>query len=144
MPERWPEALKRRYVGVGKNVMRSLSIERGNKKARNRYYADMFNLFGAPCLILACVDQRLVIEYAMLDIGLISQTICLLAYERGLGTCILAAAVRYPVIIRQVVPIPTSKVLVIGTAVGYPDWDSPINSFERERAGVDEVVNWVR
>lgn len=144
MPEAWPEAQKKRYVGVGRHVLSSLSIARDDAEGRNRYYADMFDLFGAPCLILTCIDRTLLIEYAMLDVGLVNQTICLLAHERGLGTCILAAAVRYPQHLREYVPVPESKTIVIGTAIGYPDWDSPVNRFERDRAPLDELVSWVR
>jgi nitroreductase len=103
----------------------------------------MFQLFDAPCLILICIDKRLSIEYAMLDVGLITQTICLLAYERGLGTCMLANSSRYPELLREMLPIPERKNIVIGTALGYPDLDSPVNHFERKRAELEEVVTWV-
>lgn len=144
MPAVFPEAHKKRYTTVGKSVLSSLGIAREDKKARDRYYADMFNLFNAPCLIVICIDNTLCIEYAMIDVGLISQTICLLAHERGLGTCMLAAAVRYPKLLRELLPIPDNKIIVIGSALGYPDWDSPVNQFERERAALDELVIWVR
>jgi nitroreductase len=104
----------------------------------------MYNLFGAPCLILACVDKSLSIEYAMLDIGLIMQTICLLAHKKGLGTCMMAVAVRNPGLLRELLPIPENKVIILGTALGYPDQDSPVNHFERERANLDEFVTWVK
>lgn len=143
MPEVWPENLKKRYIGVGKSVLTALSIGRLDVEARNQYYGEMFNLFDAPCLILACVDKSLLIEYAMLDVGLIMQTICLLSHERGLGTIMLAASVRYPDLLRELLPIPETKTIVIGAAVGYPDWDSPVNHFERERAPLDEFVTWV-
>ena len=29
------------------------------------------------------------------------------------------------------------------TAMGYPDWDSSVNNFERKRAGLEEFVTWV-
>ena len=143
MPEVWPEILKKRYVGVGKSVLTSLSITREDVDARNQYYGDMFNLFGASCMILVCFGKSLRIEYAMLDVGLIMQTICLLAHNKGLGTCILAASVRYPWILREMLPIPEDRVVVIGMAMGYPDWESPVNNFERKRAELDEFVTWV-
>lgn len=143
MPEVWPESLKKRYVEVGKSVLTSLSIAREDVDARNQYYGDMFNLFGAPCMILVCLGKSLKIEYAMLDVGLIMQTICLLAHAKGLGTCMLAASVRYPRLLREILPIPEDRVVVIGTAMGYPDWDSPINNFERKRAELEEFVTWV-
>jgi hypothetical protein len=65
-----------------------------------------------------------------------------LALERDLGTCILAASVAYPRILRELLPIPENRIIVIGTLLGYPDWDSPVNHFERERA-TDTQVTWV-
>ncbi|MBW2118686.1 MAG: nitroreductase [Deltaproteobacteria bacterium] len=143
MPEVWPEILKKRYIGVGKSVLTSLSIAREDVNARNEYYGDMFNLFGAPCMILACLAKSLNIEYAMLDVGLIMQTICLLAHDKGLGTCMLAGSVRYPGLLRDMLPIPEDRFIVIGTGMGYPDWDSPVNKFERKRVDLDEIATWV-
>jgi nitroreductase len=94
-------------------------------------------------MILACIDKSLNIEYAMLDIGLMMQTICLLAHDKGLGTCMLAASVRYPGLLREMLPIPDDRVIVIGAAMGYPDGDSPVNHFERKRADLGEMVTWV-
>ena len=142
MPEKWPDTLKNRYRAIGKSVLKSLSIAREDVEARSRYYAEMYGLFDAPCLILACVDKSICLEYAMLDVGLVMQTICLLAHDKGLGTCMLAAVVRHPELLRELLSIPEDKVLVIGAALGYPDMDSPVNQFERERAGLDEVVTW--
>jgi nitroreductase len=142
-PDVWPESMKKRYMDLGKSVLTSLSIAREDTEARNKYYTNMFNLFGAPCLILTCLDRSLSLEYAMLDVGLISQTICLLAHERGLGTCMLAASIGYPKLLRELLPIPENKIIVIGTTLGYPNWNSPVNHFERERATIDELVTWV-
>lgn len=143
MPETWPAALKKRYTEVGKNVLTSLSIAREDHQERLQYTADMYSFFHAPCLVLFCIDKSLVVEYAMLDVGLILQTICLLAHDRGLGTCILAASVRYPDILRELLKIPENKSIVIGVALGYPYGDSPVNHFARERASLDEFVTWV-
>ncbi|MCF8085215.1 MAG: nitroreductase [Deltaproteobacteria bacterium] len=143
MPEVWPETLKKRYVEVGKKVLTSLSISREDVEARNEYYGEMFALFGAPCMILVCLSKSLHMEYAMLDVGLLMQTVCLLAHDRGLGTCILAGSVRYPGLLRELLSIPEDRVVVIGTAMGYPDWAAPVNHFERERAELDEFVTWV-
>ena len=143
MPELWPERLRKRSVGVAKSIFESLSIARQDKVGRRQYYADMYNLFGAQCLILICLDRSLSVEFAMLDMGLIMQTICLLAHERGLGTCILANSSRYPRLLRQLIPIPEEEIIVIGMALGYPDWESPVNHFERQRMALDEIAIWM-
>jgi nitroreductase len=144
MPQTWPELLKKRYVGIGKSVLTSLSIPREDKHARLQYSADMASLFGAPCLLLLCVDKAIPISYAFLDVGLVLQTICLSACDKGLGTCILAASVNYPQILRRLINIPSNKTIVIGAAIGSPDTSAPVNKFERERAPLNEFVTWIK
>jgi nitroreductase len=144
MPDIWPDPQKQRYMEVGKTVLSTLGIARGDQEARLHYSGDMFALFGAPCLILFCVDSKLSREYAMLDIGAIQQTICLLACARGLGSCILAASVRYPALIREILSIPETKAIIMGVALGYPEEAAPINDFARERATPDEFTTWIK
>ncbi len=142
--EVWPEVMKNRYQALAKNTLTAQNIDRKDKEARRRYNADMFALFNAPGLILFCLDKALSLEYAMLDLGMILQTVCSLAYDRGLGTCILAASILYPQLAREILSVPESKNVIIGIALGYPDWEAPVNNFKRERAALDEFVFWVR
>jgi nitroreductase len=143
MPEAWPSALKGRYNELGKSLLDMLGIGREDKDARSRLYARMSGLFDAPCLIVACIPRDVLVEYAMFDMGLVVQTICLLAHARGLGTCIMAAAVRYPDLLRRIASIPDDRRIAVGIALGYPDPDYPLNRFERKRAEPREIVHWV-
>jgi len=138
MPAQWPDHQNERRRHLGRQVLESLSIAREDKEARRNYNADVFALFGAPCLVLVCVDKDLPLEYAMLDVGLFMQTFCLLAHEKGLGTCMLAASVRYPRILHEQLKIPENRIMAIGTACGYPDTEAPVNRFPRERAPLEE------
>jgi nitroreductase len=79
----------------------------------------------------------------MLDIGLIVQTICLLAYDKGIGTCIMAMAIRNPGLLRKILSIPDDRKIAIGIAMGYPDEIFPLNNFERKRVDISEYVKWV-
>ena len=143
MPMEWPAALKARYVGVGKDVLTTLGIAREDRESRLRYTLDMFGFFGAPCLIVMCVPAGLPRAYAALDVGLFLQTFCLAAAERGLGTCNLAASVSYPDRLREFAPVSKDAVIVMGTAVGYPEVTAPVNQFLRSRAALDEFTVWV-
>jgi nitroreductase len=143
MPQTWPARNKLRYKDLGKSVLGALSIAREDQQARMEHFAGMFTLFDAPALVLFTVDKTLLLEYAMLDVGLILQTFCLLAHDKGLGTCILAASVMYPEIAREVFSIPENKRLVMGAALGWPDAAAPVNLFDRNRARLDECVRWV-
>jgi nitroreductase len=143
MLEKWPDAMKARYGELGKVVLSVQGIKRDDKEARDQYYQNMVSVFDAPCLILACISRDNLVEYQMLDIGLITQTICLAAHDKGLGTCLLAAAARYSAEIRKIAAIPDDKKIVVGIALGYPDPLFPLNNFERERAKLTEFVHWV-
>jgi nitroreductase len=143
MHEVWPQRLKARYGELGKIMLTAMDIKRDDKEARQRLYEDMTLLFGAPCLVVACIPGDIIVEYAMLDIGLIVQTICLLAYDKGIGTCIMAMAVRNPGLLRKILSIPEDRKITIGIAMGYPDFGFPINNFERKRADINEYVKWV-
>jgi nitroreductase len=143
MHEVWPERLKARYGELGKIMLTAMNVNRDDKDARNRLYEEMTLLFGAPCLIVACIPGDILVEYAMLDIGLIIQTICLLAYDKGIGTCIMAMAIRNPGLLRRILSVPADRKIAIGVAMGYPDENFPLNNFERKRADISEYVKWV-
>jgi nitroreductase len=145
MPESWTEPLKKRYGAVGRSTLAALGIAREDMGGRTEQARTMFRLFDAPCLIIACVDKRSSsVEYAMFDLGLIAQTLCLLAHDRGLGTCIMACAVWFPSALRILLPDAENKLLAAGIALGYPDREAPINNFARERAPLEESIVWVK
>jgi nitroreductase len=143
MPETWPEKLKARYMGVGKAVITSLGLKREDREGRRQHQLNMAALFGAPCLIVATAPTDVLVEYAMLDVGLLLQTIALAAHDRGLGTCIMASSVHYADLLRRHGSIPGDRRVIMGAAIGYPESEAPINQFERQRAGMDVFVKWV-
>lgn len=143
MPESWPAELKARYSDIGKTMLDLMGIDRADKDARNRLYANMAGLFGAPCLIVATIPRGVLAEYALLDVGLVIQTICLLAHAKGLGTCIMAAAVRYPDLLRRTAFIPEELRIVAAIAVGWPDPEYPLNRFARKRADLRDLIRWI-
>jgi nitroreductase len=143
MPDKWPDQMKSRYKELGKTLYASLSIKKDDVEKQTAYLTNLFTLFNAPALILLTVDQSISLEYAMLDCGLFLQNFCLLAHNQGLGTCIMAASVSYPEIIRNLIKLGKDKKIVIGAALGWPDWDSPINQFQRTREDLDKFLNWI-
>lgn len=142
-PGVWPYVYKKRYSELGKSVLASLNIARGDKEARFEHFARMFGLFDAPAIILVAIDKELLTEYAALDVGIFLHGFCLLAHDRGLGTCIMAAIVSYPNIVRELFSVPENKRLVMGAALGWPDRDAPVNCFARMRGAPEEFVQWV-
>lgn len=144
MPQVWPDRYLNRYKDLGKRVLASLSIARDDKEARLQHFARMFALFDAPAIILVTLDDALSLEYAMLDVGIFLQTFCLLAHDRGLGTCIMAAIVNFSGIVRELFSIPKNKILVMGAVIGWPDPEAEVNRFDRQRGTLEEFVTWVK
>jgi nitroreductase len=143
MPEKWPEEMKMRYMDIGRSVVTSLGLKREDKEGRRQHQLNMAALFGAPCLVIAAVPKDVLVEYAMLDVGLLLQTIALTAHGKGLGTCIMASAVHYADHLRKYGRIPADRRIIMGVAAGYPDNEVPLNRFERQRAGLEAFVKWV-
>jgi nitroreductase len=144
MPQVWPDAYLKRYKELGKSVLGALAIAREDTEARMQHFVKMFGFFDAPAAVLVAVDKTLALEYAMLDVGIFLQTFCLLAHDKGLGTCIMAAMVTYPDIARELLGFGADKLFVMGVALGWPDSDAPVNSFPRQRGALNECVSWVK
>lgn len=142
MPVAFPELHKNRYNKLGKDLLASMGIERGDKEGRMRHYLNMYKFFGAPAVIYLLIDGGLNVPYACLDIGSIGTTIGYAALEEGLGTIFLAASMHFPDIVKRVLNIPEEKKVVIGIAIGHPNIHIPAGIFRSDRVPVDEVLRF--
>ena len=142
-PDRFPPKWHERIADIGKSCLDAQGIARDDREARNRYYEEMYTMFGAPVMILLLLDDQLEVPYGMLDIGIFAHGICLLAHDKGLGTLILSTVIRYPDSLRSLLKIPENKRVVMGIALGYPDDSAAINRFERKRVSADDFTTWI-
>jgi len=107
-----------------------------------------FRNYGAPAVIYLLVDRTMFYQskginvWSLYDCGSVVQNIMLLATNYGLGTVAQAQSVIYPDIIRKVVEIPESKLIALGIAIGYPDWDIPVTQSRTQREPLDDVAKW--
>jgi nitroreductase len=142
MPLEFPSPHKDRYVGLGRELLTSMGIERGDKEARNQHYINMYRYFGAPACVYFTIDGALKEPYACLDIGSIGTIMCCAAYQEGLGTIYLAASSHFPDIIKKTLDIPDTKKVVIGIAIGYPHPSAPASLFRSSREPVEEILRF--
>jgi nitroreductase len=107
-----------------------------------------FRHYGATtCIYLLIGKDYLVQEgginvWGMYDSGSVVQNIMLLAVNYGLGTIAQAMAVVYPDIIHEELSIPSNKLVALGIAIGYPDWDNEINEDFRDREPLDTMAKF--
>jgi nitroreductase len=107
-----------------------------------------FKNYGAPVVIYLLIDCCMFHQskgtnvWSVYDCGSVVQNIMLLATSRGLGTIAQAQSVVYPDLIRKVVDIPASKLIALGIAIGYPDWENPVNQRSTARESLDSITRW--
>lgn len=142
MPVAWPEVHKKRYVGLGRDLLDFIGVQRDDKEGRARHYMNMYNFFGAPACIYLVIDAGLSVPYACLDIGTFGATLCLAAHGEGLGTIFLASVTHFPDIIKRVLAIPDTKKVVVGIAIGRPHPDAPASVFRSSRVPVEEILRF--
>jgi nitroreductase len=146
-PEEFPEVYKARFQHLAAKMSEAAKKGRRGKKA-GEWYLQGPRLYGAPAAIYVLIDRAFFEQrgtlnvYPVFDCGLLAQNIMLLATDRGLGTIVQAQAVHYPNVLRQLLGIPESKLVLVGIAVGYPDWDNPINEFRSDREAMGSLVKW--
>jgi nitroreductase len=134
---------RERKVELAKQIFKLLKISKGDKKRQQEWTENMMQFYDAPAVIFVVVDKQLIGNWPILDIGLVCQNILLAAQAYGLGTCIMRAAVDYPEQVRKVTKIPETKRIIIGIAIGYPDWDHPVNQLMTNREEIEKIVTLV-
>lgn len=142
MPVDFPENHKKRYIGLGRDLLTFMGIARDDKQARLQHYLNMYRFFGAPAVIYLLMDGALNEPYACLDLGSFGTTLCYGAVQEGLGTIYLAASMHFPDIVRRILHIPEEKKVVIGIAIGTPHPSAPASLFRSARVPVEEILRF--
>lgn len=134
---------RKRQVELAIQLFQLMEIAREDVDKRAEWMERGLRFFDAPAAIIISMEKALdESSLSFLDIGAITQTICLLALNHGLGTCIADQGVMYPDIIREFTGIDESRRLMICISIGYPDWDFPANKIESVREPLENIVTW--
>ena len=98
-----------------------------------------FDFFGAPVGIFFCMDRRLgPTQWA--DMGMLMQTVMLLAVEQGIDTCPQEIWARWPKIVSQYLRLPYDHMVFAGMSMGFGDPDHPLNQLKTRREPFDVVA----
>ena len=117
-------------------------VDAKDKEQTTKWWEKAISFFGAPVAIILFADKSLSESRSQFDIALLTQTICLAAMKYDLGTCIEGMGVNYPDVVRQACGIAKSKRMTMSIAIGYPDWDLPVNKLVSKRVPVKDIVTW--
>lgn len=138
---RFPEPYLSRRRDLGHRLYQILGIRREDRKAREEWALQGNKFFDAPNGLVFCLEKELG-PWSLFDLGLFFQSVMLAALAFGLGTCPLAQGIFYPAVLRGILDIPDSKKVICGMAIGYPDWQHPVNKLESLREPVASFTRW--
>ena len=138
-PDNLWEPYRTRRFQNGEELYAALGIPRDNKTARWAQFGRNFELFGAPVGLFFTLDSR-VGPPQWSDMGMLMQTVMLLAVEEGLDTCAQEAWSQFPQTLRRHLELPETEIVFSGMALGFRDDGDPVNLWRSARASFDEVV----
>jgi nitroreductase len=144
----FPQPYDTRRRTLGRKVFELKGIKREDKEKRMWWLLQGLRSFEAPCVIYMYIDRSFYRQgdrvniWPVFDCALVAENIMLLATSYGLGTVAQIQAVLYPDVLRKALGVPDSKLIVLGIAVGYPDWGDSVNQLRSEREPLDNVSTW--
>ncbi len=141
LPEGLPTELGHRAKEHSARRFRAMGIEHETGQHRKALHLRNFEFYGAPCVLFLFTDSS-VSSWSLFDMGLFAQSILLAAHSFGLGSCPQGSLANYPDAVRGFLGIPSTKLLVLGISIGYPDFESPINTYQSNRVRLDDFVRW--
>ncbi len=146
-PHDFPEPYISRIKKMQAREMRGRTTEMKPEEMKERMLINFRNYGATTCIYLLIGKNYLQQEkginvWGMYDSGSVVQNIMLLAVNYGLGTIAQAMAVVYPDIIHKELGIPQDKLVALGIAIGYPDWDNEINKDFRDREPLDTMARF--
>ena len=123
---------------LGEDMYALLGIEKDNKEGRLNWLLQNIKFFEAPVGLIITGDKRLGMPQYM-DIGILLQSIMLLAREHGLHTAPQGWWRNWPDLVATHLDVPEGQEVLVGMSLGYGNPKNPVNSLYADRAKLDEV-----
>jgi nitroreductase len=138
-PEKMPDPWRARRYASGELLYAALDISREDRAARFEQAAKNLSFFGAPVGLIITMDRELR-ESQIIDIGIFTQSILLLAQERGLGTCPQASWSMWSGVIRETLDLPDNEMVMLGISLGFAVVDAPLNHLNQPRVALEDFA----
>jgi nitroreductase len=140
-PTQWIEPYKSRRFSCGMALYGALQIERQDTARRKAIWDLNYQFFGAPVGLFFYIDA-VMDKGTYLDMGMFLQNVMLAARAQGLETCPQASLSEYPDIVRQHLQLNNDQIILCGLALGYSDYNNPINQYRTDREPVEKFTQW--
>jgi len=123
---------------LGEDMYGHLGIAKDDKAARLSWLLQNIKFFDAPVGLIITGDKRLGMPQYM-DVGILLQSIMLLAREHGLHTAPQGWWRNWPDLVGSFLDVPEEQEVLVGMSLGYGNPDNPVNDLYADRAKLEEV-----
>ena len=141
-PPNVKEPYRSRRYKCGEDMYATIGVARDDKPARLRQFARNFNFFGAPVAMFFVLDRSMG-PPQWSDVGMLIQSIMLLAREQGLDTCPQEAWTVWHQFVAEYLGLGPEQILFCGLSLGYRDASAPINTLRTDRAPLAECCTFL-
>jgi nitroreductase len=141
-PDPVVEPYRSRRFKIGEDMYAILGIGREDKFARLAHMARNYEFFGAPAALFFVIDRNMG-HGQWAHVGMLMQTIALVAEARGLGTCMQEAWGMVRESLHRHFGLGAHEMIYCGMAIGHPDRSAPINGLRSDRAPVEEIATFM-
>lgn len=138
LPADLHQAYMSRRIKVAQDMWQLMGVKREDKAERAKALMENFRFWGAPVGIIVTVDCG-GDKNAWGHVGMMLQSLSLLAVQYGLGTAMLEAWGNLGNCVYEALDIPMEReVIWCGVALGYPDSSSKLSDMATERRKLQE------
>eukprot|EP00435_Cladocopium_sp_Y103_P037109 s1102_g9.t1 len=138
LPADLHQAYMSRRIKVAQDMWQLMGVKREDKAERAKALMENFRFWGAPVGIIVTVDRG-GDKNAWGHVGMLLQSLSLLAVQYGLGTAMLEAWGNLGNCVYEALEIPMDReVIWCGVALGYPDPSSNLSDMATERRKLQE------
>lgn len=134
---------RKRQIECAVEMYGHMGVARDDVKGRFDAYRRNYEFFDAPHVAFVCMDASFGVGVA-LDVGMYVQTLMLLLWSRGIGSCAQAALRAYEDLTREELGIPSGEHILCGLSFGYEDVDVPANRTRQQRQLLETNVRFVK
>ena len=138
-PEYISDVQNARRRAVGEAMYGKIGIPREDRAGRMVWFARNYRFFDAPLALFIVMDER-VGHGQWGHAGMFMQTLCLLAEERGWGTCMQECWGILRPTLKAHLGLGEHEMVWCGIAVGVPDPENPVNELYTDRAELEEFA----
>lgn len=144
-PLQWINPYKRRRITTGVGLYKLLEVDRKDDERRKELWHDNYRWFGAQTVFFVFTDKSLIdgAQGALIDCGAYMQSIMLAAQAYGVDSCPQGSTTEYGKVIAKTLQTPDNLALLYSIVLGYEDTSAIQNSYQPERAPMDELVKFI-